>query len=266
MKFWHIVLAIIVVGLLAYGAFALLFATRIGAIDPTTPVIGPLTEPLLPNQNKILVIGAPSAEIKNVLLTNKNTFGNPTIVPTNSFQANIENKIDQADIIILDQAQETSKEISALLGSALPNYVKTGGKLVIIQDSGTTRPESTEWGWKLNFGNVVPIDCMSNSDGQPACNKPIIVVGILWQKDDKHPIMQGIERVPAQPEAGYLALSIFDVSTTGNEIAYIEDVKTGKKFPAIVEQTFLGGGKTIYFNYNPGITARILENTIKYLK
>ena len=70
--------------------------------------------------------------------------------------------------------------------------------------------------------------------------------------------------MPAQAGKGYLALEVFDVGVSGNEIAYIEDARTGKNFPAIVEQAQLGGGKVIYFNYNPGITSgifRIQSNT-----
>ena len=90
--------------------------------------------------------------------------------------------------------------------------------------------------------------------------------GIIWREDFKHPVLEGIERVPAETNFPPLLLETFDVGiANGKEIAYIEDVRTGVNFPAIVEKTVLGGGKVMYFNYNPGFTPGILTNAIKYL-
>ncbi|MFH0970817.1 MAG: hypothetical protein V1776_05155 [Candidatus Diapherotrites archaeon] len=245
-----------------------LLLARLGVVDSSTPLVGPIVSIISPNATaRVLVIGAPSIELMTVLQANKDMVGNPIIKAAEAFSRNPENQLTQYDIVILDQTGQISKEIPRQLGDALQGYVKTGGKLIIVQDSGIERPAALDiLGWKANFGSIVPVNCDIILDGQPTCKRPIVVVGVIWQQDYKHPIMLGIERVPAQAEAGYLGLTVFDVGVTGNEIAYIEDARTGKNFPAIVEHAQLGGGKVIYFNYNPGITAGILENTIKYLK
>ncbi len=244
-----------------------LLLARLGVVDSSTPLVGPIVSAISPNSTaRILIIGAPSPEVLAVLNANKDLVGNPIIKAAEAFARNPENQLAQYDIVFLDQTGQVSKEIPRQLGDALQSYVKTGGKMVIVQDSGIERPGALDvLGWKANFGNIVPVNCDIILDGLPTCKRPIVVAGVIWQQDYKHPIMQGIERVPAEAGAG-LGLVVFDVGVTGNEIAYIEDIRTGKNFPAIVEYAQLGGGKVIYFNYNPGVTVGIFENTIKYLK
>ncbi len=245
-----------------------LLLARIGVLDSSTPVIGSLVSAISPNQSaSVLIIGAPSPEMINVLNANKDLVGKPVIRAAEAFTRDPINQLSTYNIIIMDQSGQINKEISRQLGDALQSFVKTGGKLIIVKDSAIQRPGALDiLGWKANFGDIVPVNCDIVLDGQPTCKRPLAVVGVIWRQDFKHPIMQGIERVPAEAEAGYLVLETFDVGVTGNEISYIEDARTGQSYPGIVEHAQIGGGKVIYFNYNPGITPGILENTIKYLK
>jgi hypothetical protein len=245
-----------------------LLLARIGVLDSSTPVIGSLVSAVSPNQSaNVLIIGAPSPEMINVLNANKDLVGKPVIRAAEAFTRDPINQLSTYNIIIMDQSGQINKEIPRQLGDALQSFVKTGGKLIIVKDSAIQRPGALDiLGWKANFGDIVPVNCDIVLDGQPTCKRPLAVVGVIWRQDFKHPIMQGIERVPAEAEAGYLVLETFDVGVTGNEIAYIEDARTGQSYPGIVEHAQIGGGKVIYFNYNPGITPGILENTIKYLK
>lgn len=245
-----------------------LLLARIGVLDSSTPVIGSLVSAVSPNQSaNVLIIGAPSPEMINVLNANKDLVGKPVIRAAEAFTRDPINQLSTYNIIILDQSGQINKEIPRQLGDALQSFVKTGGKLIIVKDSAIQRPGALDiLGWKANFGDIVPVNCDIVLDGQPTCKRPLAVVGVIWRQDFKHPIMQGIERVPAEAEAGYLVLETFDVGVTGNEISYIEDARTGQSYPGIVEHAQIGGGKVIYFNYNPGVTPGILENTIKYLK
>jgi hypothetical protein len=245
-----------------------LLLARLGVIDSSTPVLGGIIGIISPHSTaRLLVIGSPSPEVLAVLNANKDLVGNPIIRAAEAYSRDPVSQLTQFDIVILDQSAQISKEIPRQLGDALEEWVKTGGKLIIIKDSAIERPGALDiLGWKANFGEIVPVNCDIILDGQPTCKRPLAVIGVIWRQDFKHPIMQGIERVPAEAEAGYLVLETFDVGVTGNEIAYIEDSRNGKNYPAIVEQAQLGGGKVIYFNYNPGITAGIFENTIKYLR
>ena len=245
-----------------------LLLARIGVLGSNTPVIGPLVSAVSPNaQARVLIIGAPAPELLAVMNANKDLVGNPIIKAAEAFTRDPGNQLAQFDLVILDQSGQISKEIPRQLGDAMQTYVKTGGKLIIVKDSGIARPNALDvLGWRANFGDIVPVNCDIILDGQPTCKRPLAVVGIIWRQDFKHPIMNGIERVPAEAEAGYLALETFNIGVTGNEIAYIEDARTGQNYPAIVEHAQIGGGKVIYFNYNPGITPGILENTLKYLR
>lgn len=77
--------------------------------------------------------------------------------------------------------------------------------------------------------------------------------------------MQGIEVAPADPRYPPLSLITFNVKPTGEEIAYIKNVVTPSSYPAIVEKRLLIG-KSIYFNYDPGFTPGIWQNTLEYLR
>ncbi len=245
-----------------------LLLSRIGVLSSSTPIIGPIVGAISPNQaSSVLIIGSPSPEMLNVLNANKDLVGKPIIRAAEAYTRDPINQLTNYNIVILDQSTQISKAIPRQLGDALQNFVKTGGKLVIVKDSGIERPGALDiLGWKANFGDVVPVNCDIVLDGQPTCKRPLAVVGVIWRQDFKHPIMLGIERVPAQAEVGFLVFETFDVGVTGNEIAYIEDAKTGQSYAAIVEHAQIGGGKVIYFNYNPGLTPGILENTMKYLR
>jgi hypothetical protein len=244
-----------------------LLLARMGIISENTFLVGNIVSIVSPQEpSNMLIIGSPSIETLDVLNHNKDLV-RYTIKSEQAFVRNPAEQISQYDILMLDQSLQASKEISRQLGDAINNYVKTGGKLVIVKDSGIRRPGAFDvLGWQANLGNIVPVSCDVILNGQPVCAQPITVFGVIWRQDFKHAIMQGIERVPAEVESGYLLLETFDVGVTGNEIAYIEDVRTGANYPAIVEQSQLGGGKVLYFNYNPGLTVGIMEATLKYLR
>ena len=169
--------------------------------------------------------------------------------------------------MILDQSNQASKEVSRQLGDAIQKYVKTGGKLITIRDSGIRRPDSPDVvGWTATFGDVIPVDCTYIGIlNQPSCTQRIVVRGRIFSQDTKHPIMQGFEQVPAEGVNTLLLLDALDVTPNGKELAYMEDARTGKTYTAIVEKPLVVG-KSLYFNYDPGDTPGLLEATVKYLK
>ena len=77
--------------------------------------------------------------------------------------------------------------------------------------------------------------------------------------------MEGIDVFPTDPLRD-ATFETFDVSVNGRELAYIQSSGIDKKtYPAIVEKNLVVG-KSIYFNYNPGITKGIFESTLEYLR
>ena len=215
---------------------------------------------------QMLIIGEPSFDTKYVLDQNPDLV-KYRIRTAESLERSPKEQLAQYDIIMLDQSYQANKEVSRQLGEAIENYVKTGGKLITVMDSGILRKGAADIvGWKATFGDIVPVSCERGQNDMPTClpNQAITIVGRIWRQDFDHKIMEGIEVAPAEPEAA-IFLTVFDVAPVGNEIAYVQTIPEGKFYPAIVEKPLIIG-KSIYFNYDPGRTRGIFEKTLKYLK
>lgn len=245
-----------------------------GVINSSTPIIGPLVGKLRFGEGpaSLLVIGTPSRYTMDVLNTNKDLVQPLTIKSAEALERNPEAYLAQYDIVMLDQSAQASKEVSRVLGEAIQKYVAAGGKFILVMDSGIRRPNAPDiLGWKASFESIVPVDCsyigLTNT---PSCTQKVSVAGHIYPGavGVKHEIMRGIEQVPADPGVILRNVQVFDVTITGNEIAYFEDARTHKFYPAIVEAAGASTiiGKSLYFNYDPGITPGLLQETIDYLR
>jgi len=214
---------------------------------------------------KMLIVGEPTMDTKAALDMSKDLV-EYRIRDADSLRTNAVDKLAQYDIIMLDQSNQESKMLPSTVGEALHGFVTKGGKLIVVKNSGIYNPEALELvGWMANFGSeIVPVECTPTKDNYPSCIYPINMTAELERADFGHPIMLGIEKVPATGFDEYLYVEIFPVSSKGNEIATIRDVQSTKYYPGIVEKTLLFG-KSIYFNYDPGKTPGIFRNTLKYL-
>ncbi|MCD6478616.1 MAG: DUF4190 domain-containing protein [Candidatus Diapherotrites archaeon] len=214
---------------------------------------------------KMLIIGQPSQKTIAVL----NNLTDLVLYVTrsaDSLQISPKEQLAQYDIVMLDQSNSAGPFISKALGDALHDYVAKGGKLIIVKNSGTLSKDAPgAAGWLANLGDIAPVECTLDKHNIPTCLQPIRIRGELIKLDFDHPIMEGIERVPALPSEPLLDLEVFDVAVKGKEIAYIKDADSTKKYPGIVERKYILG-KVIYFNYNPGKTPEIFINTLNYLK
>ncbi|MEM4663294.1 MAG: hypothetical protein QXM75_04705 [Candidatus Diapherotrites archaeon] len=220
---------------------------------------------------RMLIIGRPSQITIDALNASKDLV-QYSIRDADFLGIDPEYMLSKYDIVMLDQTNSSYRPyISRQLGSALEEYVRKGGKLIIVGNSGILRSDAPEAvGWRANMGDIAPVDCIADIRGVATCLQPIRVMGTIYTLDYEHPIVEGIERVPATPLEGPIAFEVLDVAVRGNEIAYIQegtdlDVYHAKWYPGIVERRHLLG-KVVYFNYDPGITRAILQNTIKYLK
>ena len=221
----------------------------------------------------VLVIGSPSPEFTRVLndAENKDVIRSLRTVTIDSIQHNPKDMIKNYDIIILDQSLSSDKSITRTVGEAIKSYVQSGGKFILVLNSGIERPgDASVIGWTATFGDIIPVKCDPTLYSVPSCKNQLNMNGIIYatrsdSKNAGYKIMYGIDRVPALEAAGLIQTVTFDVSPTGTEIAYLQDARSGKVVPAIVEQPLLLG-KVIYFNYNPGLSEAIFVNTIKYLK
>jgi uncharacterized protein YpmB len=216
-----------------------------------------------PEEKIILLIGELSLGEQVVFDNLKPTITHETISDLNQ---NIE--LSDYDLIFINQSQ-TSKIIPSYFGNEIQKYVNTGGKIIIIQNSGIYSNDLNETiGWSANFGNTMPVECVLDINQQPACaeNQEINIVGRIRRQDENHKIMQGFEVVPVQGQAPY-NLTVFEVQTSDSSkaIAYISSEDTPKTYVGIVEKQVFPFGKIVYFNYDSGLTPGILQNTINYL-
>lgn len=250
---------------------AFFLAIKFNIVTGSTPIIGPVATMfgLADKPIKLLVIGKSSPETIDVL--NKN----PDLVvyrikSPHELERNPKEQIAQYDVVMLDQSQEADKAISRRLGDALNSWVKSGGNLITIMDSGIRRTglggqvAFDVVGWQGTIGDVIPVSCDRVGEGQLACENKLVVRAKLTRQIEAHAIMTGIEVAPPQ-EGAFFLLETFDVTPTGTEVAYISEARGIDSFPGIVEKKMVVG-KSVYFNYNPGITQTILENTLKYMR
>ncbi len=221
----------------------------------------------------VLVIGSPSPNLQMVLnnAENKDIIKEKRHITMDALLYNPTERIKGYDIIILDQTLSADKSITRTAGEAITSFVKSGGSLIIVLNSGIERPgDASVIGWKPTFGDIIPVACNPTLYNIPSCKQQLRVNGVIHanrynSKQGAYKIMYGIERVPALESAGLIYTETFPITVEGNEIAYLVDARTGTYYPAIVEKPMLLG-KVIYFNYDPGLSETIFINTLKYLK
>lgn len=216
---------------------------------------------------KILVLGAPSNEFREILndQENKDLIREVRYMTLESIQHNPVERIKGYNIIILDQSTQSDKSVSRRTADAITSYVKRGGKLIIVLNSGIQRPDDVSvLGWQANFGDIIPVRC-DVVGSRPSCLSPIEMQGTLYTITEDHPIMRGILKIPAIETSGPIRTRTFDVQVVGKELSFLEDSRTKKNYVAVSEQSLLMG-KVVHFNFNPGISKAIVINTIKYLK
>lgn len=217
----------------------------------------------------LLVIGSPTQEFRSVLgdAENRDLIQHIRFSDAQTLEHNPYERIKDFDIIILDQSLQTDKSISRSLGEAITRYVRNGGKLIVVGNSGIERPgDISVLGWKATFGDIVPVGCEPIQRGIPSCQRGFQIQATIHAAREDHPIMYGILRVPALESAGYLYTETFNVPIYGTEIAYVKDEVTGNVYTGIVEKQTMFGGKVLYFNYNPGLSNAIFVNTLQYLR
>ncbi len=224
---------------------------------------------------QMLIVGEPSAYLI-ADLDNQRDLVYYQVKHASALEFAPQEQLAQYDMVLLDQhlaATNYDRSVSRTLGEALENYVRTGGKLIIVMDSGIFRSggmygtgvATDVVGWTASFGDIVPVECALNMHNQPSCTVPIVLPGKIHRIDYDHKIMEGIEIAPTDPAYGPLNILTFDIKPTGNLIASIKHVSVADYYPAIVEKRLLIG-KVIYFNYDPAMTPGIWSNTLEYLR
>src|SRR3989338_5541296 len=84
----------------------------------------------------LLIIGNPSRDTMEVLSRNRELVYPITTRSAEAVSRNAVQQLGQYDIVLLDQSQQSNKEVSRALGEAMQRYVNSGGKLITVLDSG----------------------------------------------------------------------------------------------------------------------------------
>ena len=239
---------------------------------------GVVDVPYLPKGSsniQVLVIGEPSLG-ERVVLDNSNYYLTYRVRDADSFSVSASEELSQYDIVLLDQAALADKSVNVVLAQAVQSYVKKGGKVIVVQNSGIYMNmgiggavATDVVGWKASFGNIMPMECAPGNDNVPTCSEgqATTVVGRILRQDYDHPIMEGIPQSPPEGQVPY-TLTTFPVQANegGKTIAFIKGEGVPKTYPAIIEKKSFPLGTIIYFNYDPGLTPGILTNTLEYLR
>lgn len=217
---------------------------------------------------QMLIIGSPSDDFKDVLNQSKDLV-RYQVRDADRLKTNPKDVLAQFDVVVLDQHMESEKDVSRQLGEAIQDYVASGGKFILIMDSGIRRTnDSAILGWEATFGDIVPVTCdIVGEDEQASCTRRVHVTGRIYRDDFKHPIMKGIEFAPREEGYNYY-FETLPVNIRGNQIAWIEMYpyeSESEQYPAIVEKKLVIG-KSLYFGYDPGIAKGIFDATLKYLR
>jgi hypothetical protein len=224
---------------------------------------------------QVLVIGEPSLG-QRVILDQSNYYLTYRVRDADTFYVNASEELSQYDIVILDQSQLSDKSVNTVLAQAIQNYVTKGGKLIVVQNSGIYMNvglggavATDVVGWKANFGNIMPMECAPGTNNVPTCaeSQATTVVGRIIRQNFNHPIMEGIPQSPPEGAMPY-TLTTFPVQANqgGKTIAFIKGEGVPKTYPAIIEKKAFPLGTVVYFNYDPGLTPGIFNNTLEYLR
>lgn len=156
---------------------------------------------------------------------------------------------------------------------ALGLYVQNGGKVILIGDAGTRDPKDPLiHGWSAAvFGDNVPVrlNLVGPGDTLPTIN---ITDPVLYIMGD-HPILKSYadlyqasikEKNPAT--CGMIQAVDVRPAEGASEIGWLGSGTNDNTYALGIEEkgTFLGNGKVLYFNYDPGCTYDAAFLTIRY--
>ncbi len=245
-------LPLILLGLLGFFALGALGIFDLGSFIP-----------MFGKTKNVLVLGDPSRDLEIALKSADAkkmgimmaSYGNPNAVYPQT--------LSDYDVVILVQSG-SDKGLTRSARQVLVDYVKKGGKLIVVQNSGVDVPESKAVvGWSYIMGDIMPVECepFVFPDEKDPCHRPRTIRGQFVPVDPDHPIVKGIKVTPIK---GTMTFRVYDVTPKGEIVAYIQTPDAKQVYPAIVVRSPLLG-TVVYFNYDPGKIPDVLLNTIEWL-
>jgi len=251
--------------------FLLFFSISFLHVSPNDiPLIGTFLGQLLGEQKtEVLIIGQP-LQITTDKIVNAEDYRQRysfRVMDPQRLTRDPLKTLKNYSVVVLDQSDSADKSIPKELALDLVTYVKTGGSLVIVADSGyriTGRPDA--YGWVAVLKDAAPVSCDLERDNTRACEYPQLIHGVWFNENPTDEILLGIDQIPGSANlATGLEFNVFDITPLGEEWATIKDIITGKTYPGIVYMRYWAG-KIVYFNYNQiGVTPEPVDRILTYL-
>ncbi|MEK6842911.1 MAG: ThuA domain-containing protein [Candidatus Micrarchaeota archaeon] len=214
---------------------------------------------------KVTVIGKPTPGLINHL-TSKDARDGQIWYAGNGLRQELltEGNLKQFDVVILQGQPVCDRNARKII----TNWVKGGGKLIVIGDACTrVDGDPAAFGWDIGglLGEVIP----AKIGGVTSEKEPIkygCSSGTYRIIEFGHPITAGIKdyqfsgrTIEVYPTSNSKVLTAVDCSDTSRG-----NMPTTY---GILESSGLFSGKTVYFSYDPGATsAQLFLNTLKYMK
>jgi len=184
-----------------------------------------------------------------------------SLTPSNPYYAET---LSNYDVVILYQLN--NKSVTDTQRDEFVKYVKNGGNLIIIKDSGTCDPEYGCMGWGggaiEDMGKYMPVRCVSPT-GQYMCQygKPMTNVRLQFYRynSELNPAGAATRYFPGKPVNVQLnPLRGVMISQTGERVAMLYSYDgQGKQLPdsaiaiALSHSVGLSNGTIAFVNFNP---------------
>lgn len=177
-----------------------------------------------------------------------------------------------ADVIMLYEVD--NKVLSVEQRKELAKYLKAGGKLLVVKDSGTyvpqcdvlgtnCDPQAREWvGWMF-LSDYMPVEC----DDEASCQPQSVSDAVIESIDTDNPIVKPFADRPINIGTTDAIVQL-QPSDNGVDVAdiYVGGVDNPQAvFPAITVSEGMFGTKVIHFNFDPWQSKALLINAILYL-
>ncbi|MBI4214511.1 hypothetical protein HY546_00805 [archaeon] len=174
------------------------------------------------------------------------------------------------DIVVMAGERAYTRSAKDRIGE----YIRGGGKIILIGDAGTTDPdEPALQGWGIIGEMPVELAFSANLDTPITLAHSEQFPVELRLVDIFHEIVKGYGprfQIAQQSTTNCGTVNLIDVNIAsgGSPLAYVrQDTATSKTVrPAVVTRdTGFLGGKVVYFAYDPGCTPNMFLSTIKWL-
>lgn len=190
-------------------------------------------------------------------------------------QAGIDSVRDPAflkkyDIIILtENAGADRTMLPAIFRNYLSQYLAGSGKMILIGVAGSRDPADPSInGWiQSGMDAYIPVTCKTGlCDATNSVDFSAFDQVTMKVRNINHQVLKEFGNVVTLTSGQTVEYAIVNAKVEPLAVLEINAGSTVLSFPALVEESFGLGGKTVYFAYHPSRTPTLFKNVITYLR